>query len=65
MAFASIRRKAAAQYQKGKIGLGSAAEMAGVSLWEMMDELKARNIANPLGKEDYAEGLKNLKKIWK
>lgn len=59
------KEKAIREYQKGKISLGTAAELAGVSLWEMMDELKARNIANPLGKEDYAEGLKNLKKIWK
>jgi len=57
--------KAIKQYQTGKISIGKAAADAGVSLWEMMDELKERNIANTLTKEDYQEGLKNLEKIWK
>jgi len=57
--------KAIEQYQKGKISIGKAAEKAGVSLWEMMDELKERNIVNPLGEEEFKEGLKNLGKIWK
>ncbi|MFH1894970.1 MAG: UPF0175 family protein [archaeon] len=50
-------------YREGKISIGKAAETAGISLWEMMDELKAKNIANPLTKEDYKEGLKNLEKL--
>lgn len=57
--------KAIKQYKSGKISIGKAAENAGISLWEIMDELKARNIANPLTKEHYAEGLKNLEKVWK
>ena len=57
--------KAIKQYQTGKISMGKAAENAGISLWEIMDELKERNIASTLTKEDYQEGLKNLKKIWK
>ena len=36
-----------------------------MSLWEMMEELKERNIANPLGEEEFAESLKTLKKAWK
>lgn len=56
--------KAVGQYREGKISIGRAAEAAGISLWEMMDELKARNIANPLAKEDYMQGLKNLEKAW-
>lgn len=57
--------KAVKEYQEGKISIGKAAEIARVSLWEMMDELKERNIANRLGEEEFKEGLKNLEKVWK
>ena len=57
--------KAIKQYRKGKISIGKAAENAGISLWEIMDELKDRGITNPLGEEEFKEGLKNLEKIWK
>lgn len=57
--------KAIKQYQSGKISIGKAAETAGISLWEMMDQLKERNIANHLSEADFKEGLKNLEKIWK
>lgn len=53
------------KYREGKVSIGKAAEIAGISLWEMMDELKDRNIANPLNEADYEEGIKNLKKVWK
>lgn len=46
--------KAVKQYEAGKISFGAAAKLAGTSIWEMMDELKRRGIANPLTKEDYA-----------
>lgn len=32
------------QYLSNKISLGKAAENAGISIWEMLDELKSRNI---------------------
>lgn len=57
--------KAIKDYQEGKISIGKAAENAGISLWEIMDELKERNIANPLGEEEFTQGLKNLQKVWK
>lgn len=57
--------KAINQYREGKISIGKAAENAEISLWEMMDELKERNIANPLGEEEFKEGLKNLQKALK
>lgn len=57
--------KAIKQYQEGKASMGKAAEIAEISLWEMMEELKARSILNPISKEQYDEGLKNLKKVWK
>ena len=53
------------QYGAGKISIGKAAEIAGISIWEIMEELKARNIANPMTRDDYREGLKNLQKLLK
>ena len=32
------------EYLSNKISLGKAAENAGISIWEMLDELKSRNI---------------------
>ena len=32
------------EYLDGKISLGKAAENADISIWEMLDELKSRNI---------------------
>ena len=57
--------KAVREYQTGKAGTAKAAEIAGITLWEMMEELNKRNIANPLTQEDYKEGLKNIEKAWK
>ncbi|MDO8627659.1 MAG: UPF0175 family protein [Candidatus Diapherotrites archaeon] len=58
-------KKAITLYSAGSIGAAKAAELAGISLWEMLDELKFRNVPNQLTKEDYSEGLMNLKKVWK
>ena len=58
-------KKAIKECQKGKISTGKAAETAGISLREMMEELKAKNIPNTLTKEDCQEGLRNLEKILK
>ena len=33
------------QYLDDKISMGKAAEMAGISIWEMLDELKKRNVS--------------------
>ena len=38
--------KAIKEYQAGKAGTAKAAEIAGISLWEMMEELNKRNIAS-------------------
>jgi predicted HTH domain antitoxin len=57
--------KAIKHYQEGKTSIGNAAKEAGISLWEMMDELKDRNIPNQLSEEEFKEGLKNLEKAWK
>lgn len=60
-----LLEKAISNYSKGKISVGKAAEHAGVSLWEMMDLLKERNVQNNLDSSDYLEGLQNLKKVFK
>ncbi len=57
--------KAIKQYQTGRISIGKAAANARISLWEIIEELKERNIANPLNEEDFKEGVKNLEKVWK
>ncbi len=57
--------KAVAQYQAGKISVGRASELAGISLWELMEELKARNISARLDKNDYQQSRRNLAKTWK
>lgn len=51
-------------YRKGKVSIGKASEMAGISISEMMDRLSDFGIKNNMTKEDYLEGLKNLRKIW-
>ncbi|HZX20207.1 MAG TPA: UPF0175 family protein [archaeon] len=55
--------KSIKHYQDGRISIGMAADMAGITLWEMMEELKMKNIANPVGKQEYAEGTKNLERV--
>ncbi|MFH1697378.1 MAG: UPF0175 family protein [Candidatus Diapherotrites archaeon] len=57
--------KAVKEYQAGRVSTGKAAEIAEISLWEMMTELRARNVPNPLGRDEHLQGLKNLEKVWK
>lgn len=52
------------QYKNGKISLGKAAEKAGIALTEMIDILAELGIKNPMTKEQYLQGLKNIEKIW-
>ena len=49
-------------YQKGKVSLWKAARLAGLSLWKMMDILKARKIEVHYSETDLTEDLKALKK---
>lgn len=51
-------------YRKGKVSIGKASELAGISISEMMDRLSDFGVKSNLTKEDYLEGLKNLRKIW-
>lgn len=51
-------------YKNGDASLGKAAEIAGVSISKMMDILAAFGVKSGVTYEDYAEGLKNLRKVW-
>jgi predicted HTH domain antitoxin len=45
------------EYKKGRVTLWKAAEIAGVSLWEMIDVVKERKIPVPYALEDLKEDL--------
>jgi len=45
-------------YQEGKISIGKAAEIAGVSLWEIIDNILKRKIPLQMSGEDLEEDLK-------
>jgi predicted HTH domain antitoxin len=45
------------EYKKGRVTLWKAAEIAGVSLWEMIDVVKERKIPVPYTLEDLKEDL--------
>lgn len=51
------------QYKKGKISVGKAAEKAGITLGEMLDTLAELGIKNPMTKEQYLQGLKNVETL--
>ena len=51
-------------YRKSKISIGRAAELAGVSISEMISILSEFNIKSNLEYSDYIKGLENLKKVW-
>ena len=52
------------RYKKGTSSLGRAAEMAGVTVAEMLALLAEYGVKSRLEKEDYIEGLSNLAKVW-
>jgi len=51
-------------YKKGKASIGRAAELAGVSISEMMNLLSEFGVESNLEYDDYLKGLKNLRKVW-
>jgi predicted HTH domain antitoxin len=51
-------------YKDGKVSIGRAAELARVTISEMMDILAEFGVKSNIEMEDYLEGLKNLKKHW-
>jgi len=52
------------RYRKGQASLGKAAELAGVSVGQMMTILKEFGAESRIEKEDYLQGLENLAKVW-
>lgn len=52
------------RYREGKASLTKAAEVAGVSISELMDLLAEHGIPSDLRVEDYRESLQTLREIW-
>lgn len=52
------------RYRDGKASLSKAAEVAGLSISEMMDVLGEHGIASDLRVEDYRKSLHTLREIW-
>lgn len=55
-----LLKKALDLYSSGQVTLSRAAEIAGITIWEMMDELAKRRISAQYDVEDLEEDLKNL-----
>jgi len=52
------------KYKKGDVSLGKAAEVAGLSVGQMMTLLAEFGVESRIDQDDYREGLKNLAKAW-
>jgi predicted HTH domain antitoxin len=52
------------RYKKGEASLGKAAELAGLPLGQMMTILAEFRVETRLERDDYLQGLQNLKKVW-
>ena len=52
------------RYSAGKVSLSKAAEVAGLSVSEMMDVLAEHGVTSELRVEDYRESLETLREIW-
>ena len=52
------------KYKKGEASLGRAAELAGLTVGQMMTLLEEYGVVSNLEKEDYLKGLENLRSVW-
>jgi len=52
------------RYKKGQASLGRAAELAGISISEMINLLTDFGVKSNMKREDYLSGLENLRKTW-
>lgn len=52
------------RYKRGEASLGKAAELAGLTIGQMMAILAEYGVESRVEKEDYLQGLKNLEKRW-
>ena len=52
------------KYKKGQASLGKAAELAGLSVGQMITVLAEYGVPSNLETEDDLQGLENLRKVW-
>jgi predicted HTH domain antitoxin len=52
------------KYQEGEVSLGKAAEVAGLSVGQMMVVLRKFGIRANIDHDDYRRSLENLTKVW-
>ena len=52
------------RYKKKEVSLGKAAELAGLSVGQMITTLSEFGVESNLEKEDYLLGLENLRRGW-
>jgi predicted HTH domain antitoxin len=52
------------RYKKGEASLGKAAGLAGLPLGQLMTILTEFGVESRLEREDYLQGLKNLREVW-
>ena len=55
-----VIEKSLVEYQEGKLTLWQAASKCGLTLWEMIDEVKKREIHVPYTLEELEEDMKDL-----
>lgn len=51
-------------YREGKVSMGKAAEIAGISKIEMMGVLREKKVPLQYTEEDLKEDLKEIEKVW-
>jgi predicted HTH domain antitoxin len=52
------------RYKQGEASLGKAAELAGLPVGQMMTILAEFGVESRIEKEDYLQGIQNLRKAW-
>jgi predicted HTH domain antitoxin len=52
------------RYREGEVSLGKAAEVAGLSVGQMMVVLRKFGIKANINQDDYRRSLENLTKVW-
>ena len=52
------------RYKKGEASLGKAAQLAGLSVGQMMTLLAEFGVESRIDHDDYLQGLKNLANAW-
>jgi predicted HTH domain antitoxin len=52
------------KYRDGEVSLGRAADLAGMSVGQMMKTLSDYGVESRIEKEDYLQGLNHLAKSW-